>query len=202
MGHPHGSWRHSEASCQARSRAGTNDASAAKGLGATPTSSLVSSLAPSGAACSQLPAITARSMSLQGHGHGSRCSRLTRDPSWLPDLPLPCMPWPPCCAMAPIPCHSQPALTWSPCHLDPDVVTPGTSIPTKSWQRTGMRLLLCTVSAGDEASLPGQEPSAWADFGDHGGEFSIKHLDGAEGMLPGEGRVRRACPHCSRVTGK
>lgn len=47
-------------------------------------SSLASSLAPSGPACSRLPAITAHSMSLQGHGHGSRCSRA---PPQLLDLP-------------------------------------------------------------------------------------------------------------------
>lgn len=80
-------------------------------------SSLASSLAPSGPACSRLPAISARSMSLQGHGHGSRCSRLSRAPPGLPDLPRqghPAVPRPPCHGH-----HSQPGLTWSPCHLDP-----------------------------------------------------------------------------------
>lgn len=132
--------------------------------------SLASSLAPSGPACSRLPAITARSMSLQGHGHSSRCSRLTRAPPRLPGLP--CQGHP----TGTLLCHGHPtsqprrghpaALAWA---------TPGTSMPAKSWQGTGMGLLLCIVWAGDEASLPGHTPSVWADLGGRGAEFSSKH---------------------------
>lgn len=83
----------------------------------------------------------------------------------------PAVPRPPCHGH-----HSQPALTWSPCHLDPGMSHTGASMPNKIWQGSGMRLLLCTVSAGDQASLPGRDPSLWADFGGHGGEFSSKHF--------------------------
>lgn len=118
-------------------------------------SSLASSLAPSGPVCSRLPAIPALSMSLQGHGHGSHCPRLTRAPPRPPELPcqghptatLLChghhavvtIPWPPCHATASQPRRGDPAtwiLAW---------VTPGTSMPSRSWQGTGMRLLLCTA---------------------------------------------------------
>lgn len=68
-------------------------------------SSLASSLAPSGPACNRLPAITVRSMSLQGHGHGSHCSRLTRTPPRAPELP--CQGHP----MATLLCQGHPVAT-------------------------------------------------------------------------------------------